>query len=214
MTPSPRTPHVREPLLALALASTACVAPSAGVEPARPSELTGAAAVGFVPDLPVSVPPFREVHASWKQRLDQPYVFLEHRGSYTETGALLATVHREMVAQGLEPSGPPFALFYDDPAKVPVPDLRSRACMPVAGVRAPQAPLAYDVLPSQTVAYAYASGPYPEVPRAYPGVFAYLTQMGWVQRGPVRETYIVPPGAAASFEELIAEIQIPAATEP
>ncbi|TDJ70763.1 MAG: AraC family transcriptional regulator [Planctomycetota bacterium] len=209
----PRFSHGRAAAtLALALAAAGCrLAPTAGVAPARPS---AAATLGFVPDLPVSSPPFRAVHTSWKQRLDQPYVYLEHRGSYTGTGALLATVHREMIVQGLEPSGPPFALFYDDPAQVPVVDLHSRACMPVAGVRAPQAPLAYEVLPSQTVVYAYVSGPYPEAPRAYPGLFAYLAKMGWLQRGPVREIYLVPPTATASFEDLIAEIQLPATSGP
>ena len=213
MIPTPRLAHgPAAATLACALAAAGCsIAPTAGVAPATPSPVV---TLGFVPDLPVSAPPFREVHTSWKQRLDQPYVYLEHRGNYTETGALLATVHREMVAQGLEPSGPPFALFYDDPAKVPVADLHSRACMPVAGVRAPQAPLGYHVLPSQTVVYAFASGPYPELPRAYPALFAYLTKMGWLQRGPVRETYLVPPNTATSFDELIAEIQLPATSGP
>lgn len=214
MIPTLRTPRSRVAVaLAFALLAAGCtLAPASGVAPPGPS--SAAAALGFVPDLPVSSPPFREVHTSWKQRLDQPYVFLEHHGSYTGTGALLATVHREMVAQGLEPSGPPFALFYGDPAKVPVLELRSRACMPVGGVRAPQAPLRFDVLPSQTVVYAYVSGPYPEAPRAYPGLFAYLARMGWIQRGPVRETYLVPPSAALSFEDLIAEIQVPATSGP
>ena len=67
-----------------------------------------------------------------------------------------------------------------------------------------------NVLPSQTVVYAYVSGPYPEAPRAYPALFAYLAKMGWLQRGPLREIYLVPPSTAPSFDELIAELQLPA----
>lgn len=167
----------------------------------------------YVPDLPISPPPYEEVHASWKQRLDVPYVFLDHEGSYAETGALIPVLHREMRAQGLEPDGPPFCLFYDDPAGVPTAELRSRACIPVRGPRSILAPLRYEVLRSTTVGYAFVSGPYPDAPRAYPGVFAYLDRMGWVPDGPIREIYLVPPGAEPDARELVCEIQIPARAE-
>ena len=31
-------------------------------------------------DLPISAPPFREVHCNWKDRIDQRYAYLEHIG--------------------------------------------------------------------------------------------------------------------------------------
>lgn len=179
-----------------------CVAPTAATVEPTPLVVTL--------DLPLTRPPYREVHADWKQRLAQRYVYVEHRGSYTETGRLLPEVTRVMAAQGLEPAGPPFALFYDDPGRVPVSQLRSRACVPVAGSRAPAAPLAADVLPSTTVAYAFVAGPYPELPRAYPGLYAFLQRMHWVENGPMREIYLVAPDSVTSFDELVAEVQLPA----
>ena len=164
----------------------------------------------YVPDLPVTVPPYDTVHASWKQRLDQPYVYVEHVGSYTETGALIPVLQREMLAQELEPAGPPFALFYDDPGVVEASELRSRACIPIGGKRSPKMPLQYDVLSSTTVAYALVGGPYPDVPRAYPGIYAYLAKQGWAENGPIREIYLVPPSSVSSWEELLTEVQIPA----
>ncbi len=191
----------------------ACAGPSgsqANVSPSGPIHVPQNGD-SYVPDLPVSRAPFEQVHASWKQRLDQPYVYLEHRGSYTETGTLIPALHRELAAQGLEASGAPFCLFYDDPALVPVSSLRSRACLPIAGARSPRSPLAYDVLPSTTVAYAYASGPYHEVPRMYPGIYRFMAHMNWVENGPIREMYLVPPSQGTSPEQLICEVQIPAA---
>ena len=164
----------------------------------------------FVPDLPVSQPPFEEVHASWKQRLAQPYVYLEHYGSYTETGALLPALHHELTSQGLEPDGAPFCLFYDDPGQVPARELHSRACIPIRGPRSPLPPLRYEVLPSVTVAYAFVSGYYPDAPRAYPGIYGFMERMGWVENGPIRETYLVAPGQNPDPNTLVAEIQIPA----
>lgn len=165
----------------------------------------------YIPDLPVGLPPYTTVSASWKQRLDQPYVYIEHIGSYTETGALIPAVHRELLAQGMEADGAPFGLYYDDPASVPASQLRSRACVPIKGQRSPQSPLVYEVLPSTTVAYAYVSGPYPGVPRAYPRVYQFLSTMNWVENGPIREIYLVAPLPGVPAEDLITEIQIPGA---
>ena len=87
----------------------------------------------WLPDLPVSQPPFEQVHVNWKDRLPLAYVFVDHIGTYTETGRELETVAKAMKAQELVPTGPPFVLFFDDPGKVPVDQLRSRACFPVDG---------------------------------------------------------------------------------
>ena len=188
---------------------TACVLP---VDGGRASYGAGGdlRAFTYVPDLPISHPPFQEVHASWKQRLAIPYVFVDHVGSYTATGSLIPVVHREMRAQGLEPDGPPFCLFYDDPGVTPVDQLRSRACIPLRGERPVATPLGYEVVRSTTVGYAFVSGLYPEVPRAYPGILAYLDRMGWERSGPIREVYLVPPGEDPDPDVLVCEIQIPA----
>jgi AraC family transcriptional regulator len=164
----------------------------------------------YEPDLPVSLPPFRDVNANWKQRIDQAYVYVEYTGPYFETGRLLPSVHQALKDAKITPSGPPFALFYDDPGKVPAERLRSRACVPVDGMPKHMGPLMYDVLPSQTVAYAVIGGPYPEVPRSYPGLYAYMNKMGWVEDGPVREIYLVPPSSVTDYSQLMTEVQIPA----
>lgn len=163
----------------------------------------------YMPDVPVSHPPFADLHVDWKHRLDQPFVFLEHRGSYVETGQLLPRLQRAMADQGLTAAGPPFALFYDDPGAVPIGELRSRACIPVERELAPRPPLAFDVLPSTTVVYAVVSGAYPEVPRSYPGLYAYMARLRWVEDGPIREIYLVDPGRVQDWSELLCEVQIP-----
>lgn len=164
----------------------------------------------YTPDVPVSHPPFTEFHANYKERLDQPYVFVECRGSYLETGRALPALHQALAGRGIRASGPPFGLFYDDPKSVPLSQLRSRACLPVDGPVAACEAYKYDVLPQGTVVYAVVSGPYPEAPRAYPGLYKFMSSMGWVEDGPIREVYLVPPSSAPSHDELLCEIQIPA----
>lgn len=163
----------------------------------------------ITPDLPISRPPFARVEASWKDRMEVPYAYLEHRGTYAETGALIPALLRELAAQGLEPDGAPFALFYDDPGQTPVTQLRSRACVPLRGRPRVVAPLRFELLPSRTVAYAFAAGPYPEVPRAYPGLLQYAAGMNWEPAGPIRETYLVAPGPGVRMDALLTEIQVP-----
>ncbi len=196
-------------LLGLGSCGSFSTGSQAGIPPAAPTSFPVAQTV-YTPDLPISPVPYESVQASWKQRLDQPYVYLEHVGSYTETCTLLPALHRELRAQGLEPSGAPFGLFYDDPALVEAGRLRSRACVPIAGARSPKSPLAYDVLPSTTVCYAFVAGEYSGVPRAYPGIYRFMQHMNWVENGPIREIYLVAPNPGTHADDLICEIQIPA----
>ncbi|MEM9383037.1 MAG: GyrI-like domain-containing protein [Planctomycetota bacterium] len=210
MTKTPAPLRSRSALLLAALAATALTAACAFRDTSAQAYVEPVATQRtFVPSLRVSDPPFDEFHPSWMQRLDQPYVYMEHYGSYTETGAHLPSLLREMKVQGLEPDGPPFCLFYDDPAFVPTAELRSRACVPIRSARSPRTPLSYDVLPSTTVAYAFVSGPYPDVPKAYPHIFEFMAGFDWVAAGPIREIYYVPPSSADHPSEALCEIQVP-----
>lgn len=188
-----------------------CQFPSTqGAAPASPGAGQAPEAV-YAPGVPVSHPPFTTFHASWKTRADAHYVYLEHYGSYADTGALVPSLLREVSAQGLAADGPPFALFYDDPAVTAVDELRSRVCVPIAGARSPRAPLRYEILPQCNVAYAVISGRYPDAPRAYPKLFEYMDRFNWTVDGPIREVYVVPP-AGRSERDLVCEIQVPVAT--
>jgi len=196
----PRTPS----LLLLALVLSACHSTRGNLPPDLPS----------TPDVALSIPPFSDVHCSYKERLDQAYVYLELTGSYTLAGRSLADLAHKMQEQGLVASGPPFALFFDDPGVVPLEKLRAQVCFPVENAAAVQSPLRSDVLPGATVAYALASGRYPDVPRCYPGLLAYVKKMHWVLSGPIREIYLVEPGAVKSWSELRCEVQVPVGMAP
>lgn len=198
--------------LCVLLTLTGCLAaPSsgdAGRAPRTAADMVNA-------DLAISHAPFHAVSVNWKQRLDQPYVYIEAKGSYTGIGALLEQVDLLMSAQGINPAGPPFGLFFDDPGQKAVEDLRMRACFPVLGSPKFNQPLSYSVLGSTTVVYAFIGGAYPEVPRAYPGMFDFMRKLNWVEDGPIRETYLVNPALVGEeFELLVCEVQIPAASAP
>lgn len=189
----------------LCLLSIGCHAPRASVS---------AESLPTTPDVAISRAPFEEVHCAYKERLDQPYVFLELTGSYAVSGRSIPELARLMKEQGLVPSGPPFGLYFDDPGQVPVDRLRARVGFPVESQAAVREPLRVDVLPSATVAYALVGGAYPEVPRSYPGLLAYVHKMHWVLAGPIREIYLVEPASVKDWTELRCEVQIPVSMSP
>jgi effector-binding domain-containing protein len=145
----------------------------------------------------------------WKQRLDQPYVFLELLGDYADARRQLATLARQASAQGVTPSGPPFALFFDDPSVTAADRCRSRVCWPVAATTSVAGTLGFDVLSSEPVAYGFVRGAYSDLETAYGDVFSFMRERNWVLSGPIREIYHVDPGTVRGPGELIAELQMP-----
>lgn len=160
-------------------------------------------------DVRVARPPYTSVETEWKERLDQAYVFLELVGPYAQTGTFMQELADHLEAQGVHAEGAPFALFYDDPLRVPAGDLRSRLAVPVAPGAPFAAPLGYAILPSEQVIYSHVAGTYASVSQAYPAMFDVMRERGWVLDGPIREVYLVDPSNVRSFDELVTEIQMP-----
>jgi len=200
-------------VLALSLGSLACRTTPMGfaprsLEPAPVQATTEAASA--LPAGVGSVQAPEAITADWKERMAQAYVFFEETGDYRELGDSMRRLLTLVEALDIEPTGAPFTLFYDDPGRTPVEALRARVCIPVARrPAAAPAALQFDVLERSMVAYTQVSGAYPEVPRVYPALFRFLTKMGWAPGGPIREVYLVNPGAASSVDELVTEVQIP-----
>src|SRR5262245_41920844 len=69
------------------------------------------------------------IEANWKERLAQPYVYVEHAGDYRRLGDAMRSLFARAEEAGIEHAGPPFALFFDDPGSVPTEVLRARACL-------------------------------------------------------------------------------------
>jgi len=149
-----------------------------------------------------------QVEANWKERLEQPFVYVEQRGDYRNLGAAMQRLLAEVQALGLHDVGAPFALFFDDPGKTQVAELRARVCCPVADRPSRLGELQFDVLPRAMVVYARVEGDHPTVARAYPALFSFLHELGWQQGGPVREVYLMDASAAGSAG-LLTEVQIP-----
>ncbi|MBL8859511.1 MAG: GyrI-like domain-containing protein [Planctomycetes bacterium] len=203
--------QILAPVLVAALCACQTTSSSVGTSPQKISVAAElAAALRAELDLPVAESPYTDVRTNWKERLPEEYVFVELRGSYTETARALGGIFQHLAAHDIEPTGAPFALFYDDPGHTPVSELRSRACVPVPVGTQVAGPFAVDQLPEALVVYAYIGGAYGEAPRAYPSLYAYMKKLSWAEAGPIRETYLVSPGSSRDWSDLVCEVQIPA----
>lgn len=195
----------RSPSILLLALAASCHTAQLGVQNGRPRQ-----GPPTVDDVAIARAPFHDVQVDWKQRMDVPYVFLELRGDHRQAGRWIGLLAQHAQSQGLAVDGPPFALFFDDPARTPVDQLRSRIALPVATSNAAvAAPLGFDVLPASNVVYARVGGAYSEVGASHGGLYAYLGERGWALDGPVRETYLVNPAEVQGFEELVTEVQMP-----
>lgn len=203
---SSRRPHpVRRRLLAGLVAAGLC----AGLTACAGSGAAPLYGAGTVDASAPIAPTADAIQPDWKERLSESYVFLEHVGDYRAVGDTLRALFAQAREAGLAPSGPPFTLYYDDPGRVPLARLRARACLPVEASTTTPVGLARDVLPQAMVVYGRVAGAYDQVPRAYPKLLSYLQDMSWSANGPIREVYLVDPGAVESWDELVTEVQIP-----
>lgn len=150
-----------------------------------------------------------QAEAAWKERLPVRYAFVEHRGDYRTLVHSMRRLFALMQEADVPAAGPPFALFFDDPGSVPVDELRARACVPIEpALEEIPAGLQKDWLEGGLVVYARVRGRYPDVPKAYPGLFEFARKLGWSVGGPVREVYLADPETAGRGDELLTEVQI------
>jgi len=128
----------------------------------------------------------------------------------TEVGAFSEAIPRGfqklfawLGAQNLQPLGPSFGIYHDDPAKVPVEKLRSELCVPVApGAQGSGEVQVKEIAGFDAAAIVYQGDA--NITRAYNEVYDWLRAQGYRDAGSPIEMYLSMPG-----EELRAEIFVP-----
>lgn len=161
------------------------------------------------PDVAITQAPYEAVHIQWKEALDTPYVYMPIQGDYSDAVRYVGTLMQHLESQGIRPTGPPFALYFDDPLDVPVANCRYQVAVPVEGMTAATAPLGFSVLPTRKLIYSRVSGSYPDVDQAYPQMFEFMRHRSWVLDGPIRQILLTDPASVATFNELVSEVQMP-----
>jgi DNA gyrase inhibitor GyrI len=115
--------------------------------------------------------------------------FVEHTGSYSTIGDTMRELKSWIDAKGLEQSGYPFCLYYDNPQETPEPKLRSEACIPVLRPFESEGKFQFKELKPADVAETRHQGPQESFPSTYGPFLESLLSSGYQLLGPAREYY-------------------------
>ena len=92
-------------------------------------------------------------------------------------------------SEGKRQVGDPVCLFYDNPGETPPPELRSEACIPVAGAFEPRGEFKFKELAETEVAETRHLGPPEEFAKTYGPFLEGLLRQGYTLEGPAREYF-------------------------
>ena len=115
---------------------------------------------------------------------------ISRRGPYGGIGETMKELDSWVERRGLRRAGHPFCLFYDNPLETPEGELRSDACIPVAGPFAPEGKVEMKEVPGGTVAETSHSGPREEFTKTYGAFLEGLLKGGHQLLGPAREYFM------------------------
>lgn len=106
---------------------------------------------------------------------------------------------------GIEPSGPPFAIYHAIGAE----GMDAEVCVPVAAVLPEADGVVSRVVPAMTVACTLHVGPYERLETAYQAVTQWVDEHGFAAAGPILERYLNGPGDTTTPSEYRTEIELP-----
>ena len=135
-------------------------------------------------------------------------VSLERKGSYSGIGETMRTLKKWIDSKGMEQTGYPFCLFYDNPSETPEALLRSEACIPVAKTFKSEGQFKMKEFPETQVAETRHEGPPEEFAKTYGPFLEGLLNQGYQLVGPAREYYmtvsdVVGPGSGFLIQQPI-----------
>lgn len=116
--------------------------------------------------------------------------YIELKGDYAKVGDAMRDLKSWIDSKGVEQSGYPFCMFYDNPTETPEKDLRSEACIPVSKAFDPDDSHKVKELPEVQVAETRHSGHPEEFTKTYGPFLEGLLKGGYRLTGPAREYFM------------------------
>lgn len=133
---------------------------------------------------------------------------INEQGPYEEMGKVLAELYGWLSDKGIQPAGPPFGIFYDDPSEVAPEKLRYKICFPLSQNIQGDDRIKIETIPAIEAASIIHKGPYSEVGPAWEKLSKWIEKEGYQWAGAGREIYLNDPENTPE-DELLTEIQIP-----
>lgn len=137
--------------------------------------------------------------------------FLQMHGSYDETPEGYQRLYETVEHYGLQPAGPPHAVYVTVPEATPAGQAEWELWAPIAGgagtVDPDEQGFGVKRVEPKTVATVMYKGPYDGVASTYEALERWVEEHGYSIVGPPEEVYFSEPGTPP--EETLTEIDIP-----
>jgi len=141
----------------------------------------------------------------------EPFVYfsLRQKGPFTLVEATINQLIETARSQNIYPAGPLIAIFHTAPADTKPGEMEWEVGFPVTPQALVQAPLEKKVWQFSPVASCVHVGPYDKTGETIQKMFEWLEENGYVQAGPVLETYLDIDPSKVQAQQLRTEIWIP-----
>lgn len=113
------------------------------------------------------------------------------------------------VQKGHQPTGPAFAVYFEDPEKVPAKDLTCKIGFPVAEGTAGEGEIVIETIPAMEAATVQYKGAYNASGDIWRAVDKWITDNGYEFAGNPMEIYLKNPGDNVPPAEYLTEIRVP-----
>ncbi len=121
-------------------------------------------------------------------------------------GQLMGWVEQE----GLQMTGPPFAVYYSMPEDMAKGHMQFEVGVPISGRAQETDDIKIKTFPAQNVLSAIHKGPYNQISSVYAALTEYITNNGYEVIGPPMELWLNNPMEVAE-SELLTEVRFPVA---
>ncbi|MGZ4847664.1 MAG: GyrI-like domain-containing protein [Halobacteriota archaeon] len=127
-----------------------------------------------------------------------------------DMGRLLGQLIGWVQKQGLQMTGPPFAVYYSTPEEMARGEMRFEVGVPFGGAAQETDNITIKTFPAQNVLSAIHKGPYNQIAPVYAALMEYATKNRYEVIGPPMELWLNNPMDVAE-SELLTEVRFPVA---
>ncbi len=133
------------------------------------------------------------------------------KGPYNQTSQVMDDLIAWLLQTGYPYSGDPFAIYYDDPAKVEESNLRALVCLPVEEKLEDYGGYEPREIEGGSFASLLHEGAYENIPQAYEELFEWIkdNDYEYIEESGTREIFRVILGEVESPDELVTEVMVP-----
>ncbi len=135
-------------------------------------------------------------------------VFISGQGNYSEVGLIFGKLFEWLIEKDVNPIGPPFGIYYDNPKEVPLAECRYDVCVPIKVEIESDSLVQIKEICEMEVASLMYKGPYDKVGASWEKLYSWVYKNKYEPAGPGMEVYLNSP-AEVSADSLLTEIQIP-----